>query len=84
MSERAEPPTRQEVAQQLRQLIAGTLTPEAVSAWASTWVTRLDEVTDARAREALGAMGAADMPSSDREYLYEQADFEEWLRELTR
>jgi hypothetical protein len=45
-------------------------------------VVRFEEIDDTKVRDALAAMGAADMPSTDRRYLYEQQDFEQWLLDL--
>lgn len=81
--EHARAPTREEVAQKLRQLIAGELTPEAVSAWASPWLDRFDEIGDEKVRQSLENLGMADLPTTDREYLYETDDFKGWLRDLT-
>jgi hypothetical protein len=82
MSAHANPPTRDEVVQTLRQLIAGELTPQAASAWASPWLSRFDEIDDQKVRQALESLGMADLPTTDREYLYVRADFEAWLRDV--
>jgi hypothetical protein len=76
------PPTRREVAEELRRLIAGDLTREAASDWASPWLSRFTEIDDKKVTRALACLGAADLPSTDREYLYEKIDFEHWLLEL--
>ena len=81
MSEHANAPTREQVINCLRQLIAGELTPEAASDWARPWLTTI--VGDSRVRKALDELAGADLPTSDREYLYCQEDFEQWLRDLT-
>jgi hypothetical protein len=82
MQEHDSPPTRDQVARKLRELIAGDITPEAASEWASPWITRTEEVGDAKAKRALVELAGADMPSTDREYLFAKIDFEAWLREL--
>ena len=81
--EHANPPSRDEVIQKLRQLIAGELTRQAASAWASPWLSRFDEINDGEAKQGLVNLGMADLPSTDREYLYGTKDFEAWLRDLT-
>jgi hypothetical protein len=82
MSEHANPPSRDEVIEKLRQLIGGKLTPRAASAWASPWLSRFNEISDRKVKQCLESLGMADLPSTDREYLYGTADFEAWLRDL--
>jgi hypothetical protein len=84
MSESGSTPTRDDVARILQQLIAGEISPEAASNWASAWVNRFEELKrlDRRAKDALDSLALADTPTTDRPYLYGQADFENWLREL--
>jgi len=85
MSENGNSPTRDDVEQKLRQLIAGELSPEAASNWASPWVARFAELKslDRRTKDAIDGLAMADTPTSDRRYLYGRSDFEKWLRELT-
>jgi len=83
MAEHVEPPTRVQVVEQLRRLLAGDISREEVSLWASPWATRFDEIEDARVREAIDQLSGADTPTTDRPYLFMEVDFEEWLRELT-
>jgi hypothetical protein len=77
------PPTLDLVEEQLRALIMKRVSRRDAAAWAMQWVGA-DEpgVTDNRVWNALTALGAADMPTTDREWLYEREDFEAWLREL--
>jgi hypothetical protein len=80
-------PSRQEVADIFRALIERQKTPEEVSNWATEFIIYDDpqiypEVNDSVVWEALKALAGADLPSTDRKYLYEATDFEEWLQKL--
>ena len=76
------PPTRTEVAQVLRGLLAGTLARSEASRWAEPWVIGDARIGDEVVWSALELLGAADLISSDRPYLYEAADFENSLSQL--
>lgn len=77
------PPTRDQVEEQLRGLIMGRASRSDVSTWAMRWVGADDPgVSDDRVWDALTALGAVDMPTTDREWLYEREDFERWLRDF--
>lgn len=76
-------PNRESISIVLKQLIEGAITREQASEWARPWVTRLELLEDPRICEALTSLGAADLPSTDRPYLYGQVDFVAWLEELT-
>ena len=41
-------------------------------------------VTDHGVRPALKRLGAVDLPAPDRDYLYTEADFEDWKADLLR
>src|SRR5438874_3587799 len=89
MSDHVDAPTRDKVVQKLKQLIAAEITREQASDWASPWITQYTEVQfdkdrdlDRKIKRTLDALAAADSPSTDREYLFERADFEAWLHEL--
>ena len=82
-------PSMDEVAAELRQLIAGDISRQEASHWASPWITRYTEVqfdknrgTDRKIKKTLDRRAGADSPSTDRESLYEQIDFARWLAEL--
>jgi hypothetical protein len=75
-------PMREAVAEKFRDLIAGRITREQASAWACTWVTRLEDIDDDRVRDGLVSLGMADLITTDRPYLYGPEDFEGWLRDL--
>src|SRR5258706_8264539 len=73
MSEHVKPPTRNQVVEQLRRLLAGAISPEEVSLWASPWITRFDEIKDARVRRGLDRLSGADTPTTDRPHLFMDA-----------
>lgn len=69
-------PTREAVVAQLREVRLSDLYRAEAAAWAFSYLDDDDiDVTDDDVWEALIMLGAADLPSSDREYLYEDADF---------
>lgn len=73
------PPSRSALRTRLTELIEGTMTREAVTEWAMQWVDARDpRVEDGVAWEVLNDLAGADSPTTDREYLYEQVDFEAW------
>jgi hypothetical protein len=73
------PPSRDELRQQITGLIEGTVSREAVTAWAMQWLDARDPGVDDRvAWEGLNNLAGADAPTTDREYLYERVDFEAW------
>ena len=77
------PPSREAVAARLEALIRGDTSREELSGWATRWVVMdRPNVEDQRVWSALLALGGADMPSTDRKYLYHEADFRNWLDEL--
>ena len=84
MSEHANPPTQEQVAAKLRELIAGVVSPEAASEWASPWITRLEEIPDAKVKRALVELGGADLiVDMEGHRLHGRADYAAWLKELT-
>lgn len=76
-------PPRAEVEAKLSDLIAGRITPEDASVWASPWVMAEWPVEDEAFRDALECLHMADMPASmEGGYLYGREDFEAWLAEF--
>jgi hypothetical protein len=76
--------TRQNVADCLQALIAGTKTREEVSAWACRY--SLDDsldIPDQAVSRALEAMSGADIFADMENYLYDVDDFRAWLEELS-
>lgn len=76
------PPTRTEIAQILRGLLAGTLSRREASDWAIPWVTGMPRIGDEYVKSALELLCAADLISTDRPYLYEAVDFQECLTQI--
>jgi hypothetical protein len=77
-------PTRQDVADQLRALIAGTTTREEVSAWACKYAL-IDslEIIDKVVSRALATLVMADAVPDMENYLYHEVDFRKWLEDLS-
>ncbi|WP_201743353.1 MULTISPECIES: hypothetical protein [Dickeya] len=67
----------------IQQLNAGIVNRSQVSEWAFSIIDN-DEirVTDQVIWKTLERLGAVDLPSTDRDYLYEKDDFICWLKEL--
>lgn len=76
------PPSRSEVAEIIRRLLAGALTRDAASEWACRWLLDGFDVKDDVVWEALQLVGAADLISTDGPYLYTEKDFSGMLMEL--
>jgi hypothetical protein len=77
------PPSRSEVEQQIKGLIDGDVGRDAASAWAMQWVAAHDPgIDDPAVWRALNALAGADAPSTDREWLFVEADFYEWLADI--
>lgn len=76
-------PSRADVCEKLRQLIAGEATREQVSLWAHRWVAAgRSEVDDQAVWTALTWLGGADLRAGAEEYLYLGLDFEAWIDEV--
>lgn len=77
-------PTRAEVEVKLMGLIDGSLTREQAADWAAQWEVMNDQpVDDWGAWDALEALSMADGAATDRPYLFEEADFVDWLHQLS-
>jgi hypothetical protein len=76
-------PSRQMLKQIIQQLISGVVNRSQVSEWALSIIDN-DEirVTDQVVWKTLECLGAVDLPSTDRDYLYGEDDFICWLKEL--
>jgi hypothetical protein len=76
-------PTLADVAEMLRQLLAGAVSRREVSAWARQWVAaEHPDVRDDVAWRALARLGAADLKGGGSEFLYYDIDFHAWLDEV--
>ncbi|MEV4312214.1 hypothetical protein [Actinocrispum sp. NPDC049592] len=82
MPHRSEFPSRDEVFGHLRALVEGHGNRDAIASWAERYMPDDQEVTDWPAWDALQALAGADAPTTDREWLYGQEDFEDWLARL--
>src|SRR5688572_4624343 len=78
------PPTRTEVENRLLDLIGGEISREEASTWAEQWALDDEVEVDEVIWEALRRLHAADIPTTDRPYLYEVVDFHSWLSDLRR
>jgi hypothetical protein len=68
----------------LKALIAGSITRQEAAEWATGYITHDVRVPDACLWNALELLGAADVPSTDRPFLYEDVDFLDCLSQLER
>lgn len=76
-------PTLAEIAEILRQLLAGTAGRKEASTWAHRWVAAEHAgVDDDVAWRALERLGAADLRGDETEFLYHDVDFHAWLDEV--
>ena len=76
-------PSRAEVEARVLDLIAGRFTRDETTQWAMQWVGAKDpRVDDDVVWRALNNLSGADAPSTDRPFLFEEADFRSWLAEL--
>ena len=74
------PPSREEVDGRFGDLIAGRISREEASAWASQWVTAaIPGIEDEAVWDAVSDLYRADGASTDRPYLFDRVDFEAWL-----
>jgi hypothetical protein len=76
-------PSRANVREKIVQLMSGELDRESVSEWAFTIIN--DDhirVDDRVVWKILQCLGGVDLPTTDRDYLYEKEDFNCWLNEI--
>lgn len=79
---RPAPPSRTDVEDHLLDLISGDISRKEASDWARQWVITDGAEIEPQIWEALRRLIAADMPSTDRPFLYERIDFQAWLADL--
>jgi hypothetical protein len=78
-------PTRDDVLRKLEGLCAGTETRDQVAEWATDIVNDDSlQITEQVVWRVLKRLGAVDLPSPDRDYLYTIEDFLEWRTELLK
>ncbi len=76
-------PSQKCVQAKLLALILGDCSREEVASWAESWMIQDDpDVDDPIVWRALDRLSGADMIDFDRPYLYDEADFRDWLKEL--
>jgi hypothetical protein len=76
-------PSLTEIEVKFVELIQGHCSRQEAADWASRWVGLADPPDmDATISEALDALSGADMPTTNRPYLYNESDFRHWLKEL--
>lgn len=76
-------PARHEIASIINQLRSGLIDRNYAAQWAFSIIDADDiRVTDQVAWKVIQCLGAADLISSDRDYLYGIDDFDDWLRLL--
>ncbi len=76
-------PSRQALREIIQQLYSGSIERCQVSEWAFLIIDDDDiRVTDQVAWNIIKNLGAVDLPSSDRDYLYNNEDFVDWLKLL--
>lgn len=78
-------PTRNTLLRKLDDLKSGSAGRADLASWAMAIVE--DDgvrVTDQVVMQALKRLGAVDLPAPDRDYLYIEADFEDWKADLLR
>lgn len=76
-------PNRDSVISKIRALRELSESNEAVAAWAMSIISDDSvRITDKVVWQALKKLAAADLPASDRPYLYVDEDFAEWEAEL--
>ena len=76
-------PTRGTLLIKLDQLRSGSVGRSDIASWAMAIVDDDSvRVTDPTVMRALKRLGAVDLPALDRDYLYTDADFEDWTADL--
>ncbi|EBG0214318.1 hypothetical protein H9V85_003025 [Salmonella enterica subsp. enterica serovar Louisiana] len=76
-------PTRHEIASIINRLKTGAVDRTYAAQWAFSIIDADDiRVTDQVAWKVIQSLGAVDLPSSDRDYLYGIDDLNDWLRLL--
>ncbi|WP_226373487.1 MULTISPECIES: hypothetical protein [Pectobacterium] len=76
-------PHRDDLIRKIRALLSGDEDRSSVSEWAfDIYNDDSLKISDSLVSEYLELLGAVDLPSSDRDYLYTDDDFNEWLSDL--
>ncbi|UYP75981.1 hypothetical protein [Pantoea dispersa] len=76
-------PNREMLKEVIQQLNAGVVSRSQVSEWAFSIIDDEEiRVTDQIVWKTLECLGAVDISSTDRDYLYGTDDFIDWLKSL--
>lgn len=76
-------PTRKNIIMLLEKLLNNEITRDELSTWAQKYY--LDDTymnSDDMVNKFLSILGGVNLAGYDREYLYMEVDFKEWIREL--
>jgi hypothetical protein len=77
-------PSRDDLKCKLERLCSGDESREKISAWAMSIIDDDSiRISDPIVWDVLESLGAVDLPSTDRAYLYDLVDFESWLSKLS-
>lgn len=78
-------PSRADVTKKIEMLLSDSISREEISNWAVSIITS-DEINikDKLLWDTITSLGAVDLPSTDRDYLYQKSDFESWISDLER
>ncbi|WP_051941058.1 hypothetical protein [Stenoxybacter acetivorans] len=78
-------PSRDDLTCRLERLCSGEESREQVSAWAMSIIDDdTIRIKDPIVWDVLESLGAVDLPSTDKPYLYDLIDFESWLLKLSQ
>ncbi|BDR55722.1 hypothetical protein [Xylocopilactobacillus apis] len=78
-------PRKSDLIKKIQNLISGHESRKTVSEWAfDIYNDDSLRISDPMISNYLEMLGAVDLPSSDRNYLYTEEDFREWISELHR
>ncbi|MBD8453293.1 hypothetical protein [Serratia rubidaea] len=78
-------PRKSDLIKKIQNLLSGLEDRKAVSEWAfDIYNDDSLRISDPVISNYLEILGAVDLPSSDRNYLYTEEDFKEWIIELNR
>lgn len=76
-------PTRNDLRLKLEGLCSGEMTREDVATWAVSIIEDDSvRVTDSAVWDILKRLGAVDLPTQDRDFLYMDIDFDDWAARL--
>ncbi|MCK6190971.1 hypothetical protein [Pseudomonas sp. EYE_354] len=78
-------PNRQDLISKIEGIINDTMSRRTIAAWAFSLVD--DDaiyIEDTVVLDHLILLGALDLPSTDRDYLYANDDLKEWINQLSK